>query len=183
MGRMTKDRRDVGGSDLLRDLRSFTRISAAESRELLEKSRGVRGRYAEVKDGADVDLTRLKNLAGQLEARRLLQEGSVGLVFPIVGVQISKNPSLEPFRCDIWQEGFLGLARGIDRFDLERPNVLSTYAVWKIIAAVTAFGNRELNRRRRGDAGRGDGSADLLFEPADSRELEPIDLLTVDEAF
>ena len=65
---------------------------------------------------------------GDLEARQEMIERNLGLVYALAQRYLGRGVPFE----DLVQEGTLGLARAVERFDHSRGPKFSTYAVWWI---------------------------------------------------
>ena len=65
---------------------------------------------------------------GDLEARQEMIERNLGLVYALARRYLGRGVPFE----DLVQEGTLGLARAVERFDHSRGPKFSTYAVWWI---------------------------------------------------
>ncbi|MGC8981747.1 MAG: sigma-70 family RNA polymerase sigma factor [Minisyncoccia bacterium] len=72
---------------------------------------------------------------GDLEARERLIKSNLRLVFSIAKKYYGRSKKLSFM--DLLQEGSLGLAKAIDRFDYRKGFKLSTYATWWIRQAIT----------------------------------------------
>jgi RNA polymerase primary sigma factor len=76
-----------------------------------------------------------KAAKGDLEARERLIKSNLRLVFSIAKKYYGRSKKLSFL--DLIQEGNLGLAKAIDRFDPKKGFKLSTYATWWIRQAIT----------------------------------------------
>jgi len=72
---------------------------------------------------------------GDIEARDLLVQYNYRLVIKIANKYKGRNVDFE----DLIQEGFFGLNRAIEKFDLDSNNKFSTYATWWIRHSVTRY--------------------------------------------
>eukprot|EP00897_Mesotaenium_endlicherianum_P007273 jgi/Mesen1/6574/ME000336S05796 len=107
-------------------------------KDLLEKELGRKAEAQEIARAcglplAVTDWTLLLHAA----ARNKLLQHNLGLITSVANKYANDVPGLHLH--DLYQEGMKGLARGIDKFDLDRGCRLSTYCMWWIQGVITRY--------------------------------------------
>ncbi|MDP3731060.1 MAG: sigma-70 family RNA polymerase sigma factor [bacterium] len=92
------------------------------------------GQYALLRAEEEVDLAK-KVLVGDEAARQRLILSNLRLVVSIAKKYIGRSANLTLL--DLIQEGNIGLARAVEKFDYKRGFKFSTYATWWIRQAIT----------------------------------------------
>ncbi len=86
--------------------------------------------------------------AGDMAARQKIVERNIFLVVSQVGKYARQRKHHHLNIDDLMQEGFIGLLRAIEKFDPERGNAFSTYAVWWIKQKISrAYDDMDLSIR------------------------------------
>lgn len=92
------------------------------------------GRYPLLKVEGERELAR-RSSEGDLEARERLIKSNLRLVVSIAKKYLGRTQHLSFL--DLIQEGNIGLAKAVDKFDWKRGYKFSTYATWWIRQAIT----------------------------------------------
>jgi RNA polymerase primary sigma factor len=120
----------------LRDISLVPLLTAEEEVELARAmERGEQAKRALAEAGVDPDKTR--RLEGEVRegeaARKRLTESNLRLVVSVARKYMGRGLPL----LDLIQEGNIGLARAVEKFDYRKGYRFSTYAYWWIRQAVT----------------------------------------------
>jgi RNA polymerase sigma factor (sigma-70 family) len=132
----TKPRSDAEQRELLRHVAELKRIRAVEasldatsSYQTLQEQRAAAAGYPTVSDYHEA-------LERGHEARQVLVTSNMGLVHYCLQSVLKERTLQSLSRDDLIQEGCLGLARAIDKWNVQVGGKFSTYAVYWIRAAM-----------------------------------------------
>ena len=117
------------------DLKKATRVE-----DLGEISDAVQNYLREIGKIPLLNAARERELAkrvqeGDKEARQILIQSNLRLVVSIAKKYVNRSPNLTLL--DLIQEGNIGLARAVEKFDYTKGFKFSTYATWWIRQAIT----------------------------------------------
>jgi RNA polymerase primary sigma factor len=121
----------------LRDIAAVTLLSAEQEIELAQQIEAGKKARRPLKQGPEVpeaERDRLEETAAQGEhARRKLTEANLRLVVSVARKYLNRGVPL----LDLIQEGNIGLARAVEKYDWSKGYRFSTYAYWWIRQGMT----------------------------------------------
>ena len=128
---------DTSAAIYLRDISRVPLLTAEQEVELaraLERGEAARMAHDHAEGGAPEDDAQLqRDIAAGAEARCTLTQSNLRLVVSVARKYIGRGLPL----LDLIQEGNIGLARAVEKYDYRKGYRFSTYAYWWIRQAVT----------------------------------------------
>ncbi|MEK9154892.1 MAG: sigma-70 family RNA polymerase sigma factor [Patescibacteria group bacterium] len=117
-----------------KELKEATKIEAIELPDAVQMYLKEIGKTPLLKAHEEKDLAK-RSEKGDEEARQNLIRANLRLVVSIAKRYVNRTPNLSIL--DLIQEGNIGLARAVEKFDYRKGFKFSTYATWWIRQAIT----------------------------------------------